>query len=555
MILFRKKNVAIKKKEFSGDLIKTCRIFQLQDLKQVSSWSSKERLTTQVTYDKETGRYTAVFNEKYIRVWNRDETDLDKVKRHKFNFPFHTILSLEDGSPVLVRQDGATASLRWALENRKTWSSQGILKPEEKLQNCQLVNFVGRTYLCALTKTDQSYNYLVVGLQGDTCLEDPEHATRIELKRMSEDLVGHVILQHKNNASLLTLWSHGRLYSYPLIGACTTPVPGILVSVVTAINTKHPVVMVALNELTIAAYGADAQEEGSVLLIYNVQFKLVQAVQKLKLYTRDAKLWRIEDKLLLAANRHLAIAPYRLSSQKIDAMLGSSLNFKANENGNDDNEVVVIQESTVAHWQNENSPLPTKIFTKDIPSRIAKQINVSLSEGALDAAIHRTFLPQLIESKDVSTIIWCLDNFGDLPDKLLMDLLSFCLRTPEQTFASPLQNGNSVGKRKSHAAASISRICFLDRLFRCTFSDFSLIDYLKSELNFNEILTLTRYWIKKLENTDDFYDHPVEPDDRQIYKWCSLLLDSHYQNYLLSQDPGVLEVLNKLGTLLEEHVS
>lgn len=171
----------------------------------MSSWSTKDRLTTQVTYDESSKRYVAVFSEKYIRVWRKDEEDLDKVKKHKFTSPFHAVLSLDNMMPVLVRQNGATASLDWALENRKSWFTKSILKPDEKLQQCQLVKVGGRTYLCALTKTEQYHSYIVVGLQEKTCLEDPEHSTRIELKRTSEQLVGHVILQDKNDAYLLTL--------------------------------------------------------------------------------------------------------------------------------------------------------------------------------------------------------------------------------------------------------------------------------------------------------------------------------------------------------------
>lgn len=345
--------------------------------------------------------------------------------------------------------------------------------------------------------------------------------------------------------------SHGRLYSYPLIGSCAESVPGMLVSVVTAINTKHPVVMVPLNESTIAAYGADAQEEGAVLLIYNVQFKLVQAVQKLKLYTEDAKLWRVEDKLLLAANRHLAIAPYRLSSQRIEAMLGSSLRFKHADAASEDSEVVVIQESTIAHWQDETTP-PVTISTEGIPRNIAKQVFSLLNEGSSDAAIHRALIPQLVEAKDITTIIWCLDNFGDLPEKLLINLLSFCLRTPDKTFA-PLQNGTAGGKPKKSLPSSRNR--FLDRIFGSSFSHIAVLTYLKSELNFNEILRLMNYLIEKLDGSERESTSLWEPDERQIYEWACLLLDSHYQNYLLSQDPGVLDVLNKLSSLLDEHVS
>lgn len=533
-------------------------------------------MTTQVVYDVKTDRYIAVFNEKYIRLWDKSEKHLHKVKKYKFDLPFRAIVTSDQESPVLIRRDGATASLAWALENRKNWSNhKGIISnpSEELLSDCRLLRINNKTYFSAFVSgkagptdrnnTNEHCNYLVAEVNDATYVENGENVTRIELKRRSEKLVGHVILQDENNAYLLTLWSHGRLYSYPLTGACPEPVPGILVSVITSISAKHPVAMAALNEATIAIYGADANEEGAVLIIYNIQFKLVQALHKLKLYTKGAKLWQMDHKLLLAANQHLAVVPYRLASQRIETMLGSCLRFP--KQVNDDCEVMEIRESIIADWQGQQTSkkLPEKIATTGVPKNIAKQITTYVNEGASDATIQQGLIPQLIESKDMNTIFWCLDHFKDLPEKLLIDLLSFGLRTPDSTFV-PLQNGSS-GKVYTEV---ITRHKFLDRIFSLSFSDISLLPHLKSVLMFDEVLRLTEYFTAKLSNEEESKSNEeesksngkesssdAEANEKQIYEWCSLLLDSHYQHYLLSKDPKVLEMFYKLSDILDDHVS
>lgn len=179
--------------------------FQLQDLKQISSWSSKERLTTQVIYDRSKQRYVAAFNERKIRVWSEEEADLNNVKGYKFQFPLYAILPYGDASPILVQQNGATASLEWAIGNRKTWTSKGIIKAKEKLLDCQLIHLNGKTSLFYLTRVEEIYNYIVVGLEGDVCLEKADTIRRVELRRKSEDLVGHVVIHHKSDAYLLAL--------------------------------------------------------------------------------------------------------------------------------------------------------------------------------------------------------------------------------------------------------------------------------------------------------------------------------------------------------------
>ncbi|XP_012271956.1 nucleolar protein 11 [Orussus abietinus] len=526
--------------------------YKLQDLKQVSSWSSKERLTTQVIYDRTTSRYVAVFNEIQIRVWSEEENDLDKVKRHKFKYPLHTIVNLDGESPVLVRQNGTCASLAWALKNRKTWDEgENLLKPGEKIVDCNLVHAGGKTYLCMLTRLDSGNNYLVVPLEDDTYREERQNVKRLDLRKTSEDLVGHVVTQNQNNAYLLTLWSTGRLYSYCITGNTTESVPGSTIGMITTLSTKHPVVMTALNECTIAAYGADALEEGAVLIIYNVRFKLTQATQKLKLYTRDAKLWRVEDKLLLAANRHLAVAPYYLAPQRIEALLGSSRAGVNEEDGNEEEkDVIVIHEAINANWGNHSeTSSPPKFSAKGVmPKKIAKQISSYVKEGLSDAAIQEILIPQLVEAKDFATIAWCLDKFKDMPEKLVATLLSCCLRTPERSF-QPVQNGTA---HKSTGSYSPSRNEFLDKILSADHSEVSLLSHLKSELTFTETLRLLEYLVSKIDSKE--LDNCLSsPNDDRLLEWTAHLLDSHYQHYILSQDPEVLKILSKLETSLENH--
>ena len=342
------------------------------------------------------------------------------------------------------------------------------------------------------------------------------------------------------------------MYSHPLINSPIDKSPGELLSVITAVNTNHPVVMIPLNETTIALYGADSLEEGAVLIIYNVQFKLVQAAQKLKLYTSDAKLWRVEDKLLLAANRHLAVAPFRLAPQRLEPMLGSSLSIK-NIDLDIKNEVTFIQSngSTISKWQ-DNPPSPLKISKFKLAKSVTKQITNLTNEGLNNAAIPQIIIPQLIESKDIPSILWCLDNLKDIPEKLLVDLLSFCLRTSDKT-SKPLENGNVNGK----APKTLENIQneFLNKILNVSYTDIYLLSHLKMCLTFDEILRLFQYFIERLDVKENSEENSTKPDYQQLYQWASLLLDSHYQNYLLTQDSQVLKQLQKLNEILEYNVS
>ncbi|XP_011140607.1 uncharacterized protein LOC105183883 isoform X2 [Harpegnathos saltator] len=525
-------------------------VIRYKDLKQFSSWSSEEKLTSQVIYDKSNQRYAAVFKEKKIKVWSEEEADLNEVKGYKFHLALHTILTHDELPPVLVQQNGAAASLSWAIANRKSWASEGILKDKEKLSHCQLIHLNKKTSLCCLTRIEDTYNCLVVKLTKNTCLEKVDTIKRIKLKRELEDLVGHTVIESTNNAYLLTLWSHGRLFSHFLSGKSSGPENSTLISVITNINTKHPVMMTHLNETTIAIYGADVTDEGAVLMIYNVQYKLTQAVLKLKLYTNDAKLWKVEDKLFLAANRHLAIAPYNLAPQRIAAMLGSSVSCKNSVNDNDA-DIIVVQETTVAQWDKSRTCEKSKSLGR-VPSKISKQISMYLNEGWSNSAIFEAVLPPLIESGDISSICWCLNTFKDLPEKLLVDLLAFSLKCPDKVLVPP-QNGVIDGASIPPASYLCSRNSFQDKVFSLDYCSASILPYLNANLDFDEVIKLLEYVTNKLDDKTDSLDENPQPSERQLYEWCNVLLDSHQQQYFLSQDGHVLELFNRLSKIVREH--
>lgn len=302
--------------------------------------------------------------------------------------------------------------------------------------------------------------------------------------------------------------------------------------------------MTHLDEATIAVYGADVADEGAVLMIYNVQFKLVQAAQKLKLYTNDAKLWKVEDKLLLAANRHLAVAPFHLAPQRIAAMVGSSLHFRNDNHDTDD--IVVIQEATVAHWD-KNETFVKNPSMSDIPSNIRKSVQSYLNEGWCDSAIHEVLIPRLMETGDVMSICWCLNTFRDLPEKLLVDLLVFALKNPDKVH---MQNGTSAGTSNAD-----QENCFLDKLFDIRYSSVSLLPYLKTTLTFDQVLKLLEYLMCKLNEETDLFDNNPQLNEYKIYDWICVLLDSHYQHYLLSRDAQVSKLFDQLNSVLEDHVS
>lgn len=58
-------------------------VYKVSDQKQIRSFRTKDKFTSTVVYEPNEKKYTAVFNDSYIRVWDEDEEHIDKQKKHK----------------------------------------------------------------------------------------------------------------------------------------------------------------------------------------------------------------------------------------------------------------------------------------------------------------------------------------------------------------------------------------------------------------------------------------------------------------------------------------
>ncbi|KAL1128948.1 hypothetical protein AAG570_013482 [Ranatra chinensis] len=60
--------------------------YRLSDQKQVSSWSSKDKLSAPVVYDSVNKQYIGVFNGDQVAFWQESSVLLNKLKKYKVVF-------------------------------------------------------------------------------------------------------------------------------------------------------------------------------------------------------------------------------------------------------------------------------------------------------------------------------------------------------------------------------------------------------------------------------------------------------------------------------------
>ncbi|XP_069688023.1 nucleolar protein 11-like isoform X1 [Periplaneta americana] len=498
--------------------------YKLLNQKQISSWSSKEKLSSPVIYDELGNQYIAVFNRNQLRIWSESEDNLDKIKKFKFQQHIHCVLSQLSGrEPLIIFSNGATCLLSAALESRKIEIDRNsVLSANEVIEDCQLVTYETSTYITFFTRNSLKSAYFhVVPVSRDVS------SVKVKVERENFQLMGQTTIQQDSSYNLLTLWSDGKLFSLTFLPEVDSKLPGTLVNIVRAVSTKHPVAMTDLSASHVAIYGADPSEEGASLIIYNVQFGVVQSRHHLKLFASPPRLWCTGTNLLITTAHNLVVVPYQLETQRLSSLIGAHCsNVSQSEKDYDLQEMCQMD----VNWITNGSAEQAQSETEQMPDTLKQQLQTLQDNGYPQSMMVQKLLPDLLETKSVTELHWCIKYFTDIPENSLVQMLQFCL-----------DNGVDNSERGPYSELLIA-------ILHTTFNDVCLLPYLRA-IPFSQAMTLLQYLC------DEFDTDGSNVELSNVIDWTSLLLDAHYQRFVLSGDPQVQTLLCKLRELVHSQMT
>ncbi|GFG36472.1 hypothetical protein Cfor_11811 [Coptotermes formosanus] len=444
--------------------------------KQISSWSSKGKLSSPVVYDIVGNQYIAVFSRNELRLWTEHEENLDKIKKIKLQQQIHCVIPQKNGNePLIMFSNGAVCPLSTAVGNRKEEYNTSLLDSNEIVEDYHLVTYEVCTFITILSRSSLEVpHFSVVPVSGSIS------SVKLKVERKGFRLVGQATVQHDSSCNFLTLWSDGRLYSLPFHPQPSPDFPGTFVNTVRAVSTKHPVALLALSSSHVAVYGADPSEE----------------------------------------------VPYKLEAQQLSALVGAHCS-----DGTDDSDVQELHYTPCASWVADST-------TKDVccqpdqqvPEAIKGQLAALQADGCCQSVMVEKLVPQLLETRAVPELNWCIRYFTDIPEKSLVQILMFCLESMA-----------TVGREAQYCE-------LLNATLHVPFSDVCMLPRLRT-VPFHHVLTLLHYLTEELEA----YEPEIEL--HSLVEWASLLLDAQYQRCLLSGDPQVLELLRRIHKLVIDQIS
>ncbi|XP_017127991.1 uncharacterized protein LOC108146478 [Drosophila elegans] len=297
-------------------------VLNISTQKQLLSWSLPEKLSSKVIYDPNSQKYVGVFGNHSLRLWDVDTSDVAKCKKLKFQKSIAHLVETSQEALVLY-SDGDCQTLSQALTSRKDQkedtAEQLALAASKVISKPKVYTLAqGQQVLTYFEETKATGELQLIRLSLTT-------AKRREylIKREEVRLTGYAVVEGDAAPQLLTIWSDKRIFMLNLAERTAERSPGQFVSMLAELNVESNLSVHGVSRNFAAIYGANYGQEGASLLVYNTQFKVVNAKQYFKVYLDFSRLWAGDEHILLAMGHNIAAVRYRMNREVLVDMLGS----------------------------------------------------------------------------------------------------------------------------------------------------------------------------------------------------------------------------------------
>ncbi|XP_001845742.2 LOW QUALITY PROTEIN: uncharacterized protein LOC6035591 [Culex quinquefasciatus] len=630
-------------------------VVKLSNQKLQHSWTSLERLSSKVVYDFRSGRYVGVFGGRYVRCWPADQADINKVKKVKFYRTIAQLYAVATGQVLVLYDDGSCESLESAVDTR----NEDRKAPEQIERGVPVVDAARESIVDVCTVALDS-GRLVLGYfvrDGESgamtlhyCLLAEEslkplrfRKVRLERAEQKVHLVGQSLVEGGGSVSLITIWSDKRIFTKTLTfdsdgSSGDDHSIGNFISILNMINTSQPLSMVGISRDYIAIYANNLNQDGASLLLYNVQFKVVQAKQFFKVFFSNSRFWLVENHLLLAFGQTLAVVPYKISKEQLSDMVGTQRgaevrNYVDNESINEDcdfnegygfvGDLEDVSEGEESEGEDEGPEVVYKLFEsvgrfeetlqeayksdlmvetvrdeglpEDVISmRLMSNVDCSVGpllfsesfellaselekHGFCEMEITEKIIPLMIQAGASLDIGKCLKRYSTVSERSLVSALKYALgcqkkKTPPKAAIPDVEqllekvSGSKLPKVSEEQPTSFILedqspqpvVDLLNIILSCSVHRTLILPLLRKEIDLNSVLALLDHLLFLLTDPVAILaETPANADtfdsDEQVIAWATLLIDSHYQQIVLSRDAEVKRRLLVWAAVVKRH--
>lgn len=279
-------------------------------------------------------------------------------------------------------------------------------------------------------------------------------------------------------------------------------------------------------------FGSNNDQDGAIIVAYNIILGVGTCRYPMKMYSEHAKLYCFNGRIILEASNHIGMLPYVLETNRnLSSLLGS-------------HDIIEDSNTEIADWDTPTEP------TFKVVAEIKDLLKLGLTERAMCAQL----LPLLLEKEDGTPVYKLVKEFQDVPESMLVLLLNYTIKllkpddvdiTDQEAFTNFVLG---CGKSNLELMKHRGKVKLLNHLFKISFSDALLIPFLRNGLSLDNALFLMSYISCLLMDSKQNLNIEYES---KLYDWCILLMDAFYQQYLLTKDEKVSNVLQTMQEVVE----
>lgn len=361
-----------------------------------------------------------------------------------------------------------------------------------------------------------------------------------------------------------------------------------------------------------------APQDGGSLILYNTQFKVIESKQSFKTYFTNSRLWVVDKCVFLATGETLAVVSFHISKEQLSDMIGSQritdlTNFVDTECVNADGELEEMLEfDAIAQINLNGNPtdqeelcngqtMETDVFEtkqskqdfeltekynhdfrllqrydielevncneKLIPDLIHMQISSNVNDdtfsnetirilteqleqcGVSENEITDCIIPLLIKKKLSGELAACLRKYTNVTDKLIVRVLKYFVDLNRN---AAIENGEKDDEKNL-------KLSYLNVILTCPFNPESILEQLRTLLNLDDVTFLLDHIYQALKSEDIVLDERPQSnidsnDDSMLLKWFLIILDSSYQQFIISHNSKLIESLEKWKHLVDNYI-
>ncbi|KAM4691700.1 nucleolar protein 11 [Rhinophrynus dorsalis] len=308
------------------DTGRTVTLYKVSDQKPLGSWAVKQgqQITCPAIVNHETGEYVVVHDDKVLRIWKEDVTNLEKVFKSTLSADVHRIHTLPHTDPLVLFRGGAAHFLDSLLADPQQ-EIETILSKEESILWSQVFSDASESVLVFTTHKVTDYYVHILRFS-------PNVVWKYQLKPHSEGttLLGFSGSLKSKTFTLLCLYSSGHICQASVTLSQSNGDTESVLSMTSLLQLPEPTdvgALTVLDDSHIAVLAPSSSKQKDCLCIWNSKFQTLQAEREFPLQT-SAQLWCSDGKLFVPHGKSLVVIPYFCEESCLASALGKSQNVQ-----------------------------------------------------------------------------------------------------------------------------------------------------------------------------------------------------------------------------------